>query len=224
MAFSPVSLRALLATALICAGSGVYAALPESTEPIALDADSSEFDRQTGTLRFRNVEIRQGTLTISADTAQANDLDFANSAWDFRGQVHIDGEASHIRSDTAVLEFRNHRLVKAAARGQPATFEREKTQDYRALSGGAENIDYDVAGGILTLKGNATLLDGENEINGAVLRYELATQKLVASSEGGGDGRVRITVTPQTLGLGEDGKKKDKQQDDTPAPSPDGGR
>jgi len=225
MAFSPAKLRVVLVAALLCAGTGAGAVLPDSREPIALDADSSEFDRDSGTLLFRNVRIRQGTLTIAADTARANELDFADSSWDFNGQVRIDGEASHIRCESAVLKFRDHRLVRAAAQGRPATFEREKTEEFRALSGGAETIDYDLAGGILTLKGNATLVDGKNEINGAVLRYELATQKLVASSEEGGDARVRITVTPQTLGIGEPKPKAEDDQKDNPAPPvPDGNR
>jgi lipopolysaccharide export system protein LptA len=225
MAVSLANLRVLLVTALICAVPDAHAVLPDSRDPIALDADSSEFDRQTGALLFRNVSIRQGTLAIAADTARVDDLDFADSSWDFNGQVRIDGEASHIRSETAVLKFRDHRLIQAAAQGRPATFEREKTDEFRALSGSAETIDYDLAGGILTLKGNATLVDGNNEINGAVLRYELASQKLIASSEGGGDTRVRITVTPETLGIGEpDPERKEQQKNDSARPSPDGGQ
>ncbi len=225
MASSLVNLRVLLVAALLCAGQSAGEVLPDPRQPIALDADSSEFDRESGTLLFRNVQIRQGTLTIAAETARANDLDFADSSWDFDGQVKIDGEASHIRSDTAVLKFRDHRLVRAAARGRPATFERERTEELRALSGGAEIIDYDLAAGVLTLKGNATLVDGNNEINGAVLQYELATQKLMASSEDGGDTRVRITVTPQTLGIGERDKKAGQEQKDESArPEADGSR
>ncbi len=225
MDFSPANLRVLLVAALLGAGSLAHGVLPDSQEPIALDADSSEFDRESGTLLFTNVTIRQGTLTISANSARANDLDFADSSWQFDGQVQIDGESSHIRSESAVLKFREHQLAQAAVSGQPATFEREATEEFRAVSGGARTIDYDLAGGTLTLKGDATLVDGKNEINGAVLRYELATQRLVAGSDSSGDARVRITVTPQTLGIGEPSPKPEEEgKDETGTPSPDTGR
>lgn len=221
MEYSSVNRRALLLAALLCAVASAKAVLPDAREPIALEADSSEFDRESGTLMFQNVHIRQGTLNIVADTAKADDLDFADSSWDFRGHVKIDGEASQILSETAVLRFRDHRLVQASVHGQPATFAREKTEEFRALNGSAETIDYDLASGVLTLKGNATLVDGKNEISGAALRYELGSQKLVASSEQGGDNRVRITVTPQTLGLEE---PEGEPKNDSASPKPDSGQ
>jgi len=221
MDFSSAKHRGLLFATLLCAVPSAMAVLPDAREPIALEADSSEFDRESGKLMFQNVHIRQGTLSIVADTARADDLDFADSSWDFRGHVRIDGEASQILSETAVLRFRDHRLVRASVNGRPATFARQKTEEFRALNGSAETIDYDLASGVLTLKGNATLLDGKNEITGAALRYELGSQKLVASSEQGGDTRVRITVTPQTLGLEE---KDGETGDDSAGPPPDSGR
>lgn len=204
MAFSLHHSAVLLLTALIFALPKAWAILPDSREPISLDADSSEFDRDQGTLFFRNVRIRQGTLSIAANTASADDLDFANSSWEFTGNVRIDGEASRIRSDTAVLNFRDHRLLKASVRGNPATFERDETEESRAISGGAQSIEYDVAGGKLTLTGGARIVDGKNEVLGSTLLYELESEKLVASSDDSGDSRVQITVTPQTLGIAEE--------------------
>lgn len=218
MAFSPHHSRFLVLAALvICALPQAGAILPDSREPISLDADSSEFDRDGGTLSFRNVRIRQGTLSIAANAASADDLDFADSSWEFTGNVRIDGEASRIRSDTAVLRFRDHRLLEAAVHGQPATFERDETEEFRAISGGADTIEYDVAGGKLTLTGNARIVDGKNEILGSTLLYELETEKLVASSDENGDSRVQITVTPQTLGIAEEEPETgESEQEDTP--------
>ena len=176
--------------------------LPDSQEPISLDADSSEFDRESNTLIFRNVHITQGVLSIAAATASADGLDFADSSWQFDGNVRIDDEYSRIRAAKAVLRFRNHRMVHASASGQPANFERDATEDTRALSGGAQSIDYDLEAQTLTLSGEAQLIDGQNEINGETLLYQLAEERLVATSDEGGQQRVRVTVTPQTLGVG----------------------
>ena len=223
MAFSLHHSRALLLTALIVVLPKAWAILPDSREPISLDADSSEFDRDQGTLFFRNVRIRQGTLSIAANSASADDLDFANSSWEFTGNVRIDGEASRIRSDTAVLNFRDHRLLRASVRGNPATFERDETEESRAISGGAQSIEYDAAGGKLTLTGNARIVDGKNEVLGSTLLYELEAEKLVASSDDNGGTRVQITVTPQTLGIAEEEAETgdDAPEDTSEAPAAD---
>jgi len=225
MACSNLKCRLLLAVPLVLALSQAVAILPDSREPIALDADSSEYDREKGDLSFRNVRIRQGMLSIAADAARADDLDFADSSWEFDGNVRIDGEASRIRSDSATLRFRDHRLMWASVTGEPATFERDATEESRALSGGADNIEYDVAASSLTLRGNARIVDGQNEILGSTLKYELVSQRLVASSDESGDSRVRITVTPQTLGIAEEETGVDPQAVEAPEePAPDRGQ
>lgn len=202
--------------------------LPDSQEPISLDADSSEFDRDSNTLIFRNVHITQGMLSIAAATASADGLDFADSSWQFDGNVRIDGEYSRIRAAKAVLRFRNHRMVHASASGEPANFERDATEDARALSGGARSIDYDLEAQTLTLSGEAQLIDGQNEINGETLLYQLTEERLVATSDQGGDQRVRVTVTPQTLGVGGDPKDDEDPGTETVAepvsPEPDTAR
>jgi lipopolysaccharide export system protein LptA len=225
MAFLFPNRRVILLAALMCALPQAWAILPDSREPISLDADSSEFDREKSTLSFRNVRIRQGMLTISADAAKADDLDFADSSWEFTGNVRIDGDASKIRSEAAILRFRDHRLVRASVHGQPATFERDATEESRALSGSAESIEYDLTAGNLTLSGNARIMDGKNEILGSRLLYELETERLVASSDESGDSRVRITVTPQTLGIADEEPEAGEIPQDTPdAPGADLGQ
>ena len=75
--------------------------LPVSNAPIALDAESSEYDRNADRLLFRQVRITQGDLSIAADQAVANDLDFAASTWEFTGHVELDGQGSRIRANSA---------------------------------------------------------------------------------------------------------------------------
>ncbi len=191
--------RASLLALLLAAAPAAWGILPDSREPISLDADSSEYDRGTGSLRFTNVHIVQGELSIVADVATANDLDFADSAWQFTGNVVVEGLESTIEAESATLRFSDHRLVRATARGTPATFERRETEESRAMNGHAGTIDYDLTAQTLTLAGNARLVDGQNEINGETLLYRLGEERLVVTSDQSGDQRVRITVTPQTI-------------------------
>ena len=55
--------------------------------PIELDAALSEFDRRNNRLIFRQLNIIQGSLAISADEATADPADFENSVWVFTGNV-----------------------------------------------------------------------------------------------------------------------------------------
>jgi lipopolysaccharide export system protein LptA len=209
-----------LFTAVLPAAWGI---LPDSREPISLDADSSEYDREAGSLKFSNVRIVQGDLSIVADLATADDLDFTDSSWQFTGNVVVKGFASRIDADSATLTFLDHRLVQAMARGAPATFERRATEETRALNGHAGTIDYDLAGQTLTLSGQARLVDGQNEINGDTLLYRLGEERLVATSDDSGDQRVRITVTPQTVRDAMENYEKE-DEDSPPATEEDDGQ
>lgn len=194
---NPEFVKALVLGAILLPGIA-FGILPNSKEPISLEADSSEFDKEKNRLVFRKVKITQAGLTIVADTAVADGLDFSQSVWTFTGEVNIDGEGSHIRGSTAQLVFTDHRLTQATTTGQPATFERDPnpTEDVRALSGDAQNIEYDALASTLVLDGEARLLDGSNEITGNRLTYNILEDKLVASSDEAS--QVRIVITPQS--------------------------
>ena len=172
------------------------AIFPDSREPISLEAESSEFDGSSGLLVFRGIRIAQGLFSITAETGNASELDFSASTWSFSGQVNIAGEGASIQADTAVLEFQDHRLRRTRADGSPATFERQQTDDFRAISGDARTIEYDHVEQTLILSGNARLLDGTNEVSGSRLIYRVAEGRVMAGSGEGGEQRVRITITP----------------------------
>jgi lipopolysaccharide transport protein LptA len=211
MVFSnPEFSRALVLCALLLPGFA-FGILPNSKEPIALEADSSEFDKEKNRLVFRQIKITQAGLTIAADTAVADGLDFSQSVWTFTGSVNIDGEGSHIRGSAAQLVFTDHRLTQATTTGQPATFDRESDpeEDVRALSGNAQSIKYDAVASTLVLNGQARLLDGSNEITGDRLTYNILEDKLVASSDEASQVRIVITPQPNTEANDDDDEKGD---------------
>jgi len=203
-------IRSLLIALAILPLEPASAILPESQAPISLDAASAEFDGRQGRLVFSRIRITQGPLTITADEATVNDLDFANNTWLFSGNVHIDGGTARIRSDAASLLFIEHRLVRASVTGEPATFERDAVGDRRAISGGAGIIEYDAREATLALEQSAQLFDGINQITGESLLYQVAEDRLMASSDNGNGQRVRITITPQSF-------EEDTEDDEEPS-------
>jgi lipopolysaccharide transport protein LptA len=184
--------------------------------PITLDAASSDVDYKTHTYTFEKVVISQGTMRVQADHARATGLDFANSHWTFDGHVHIDAEPrGNLRSDQAVVEFKDNRIARATVTGKPAEFEQRRAESQQLARGHADQIVYDVNDGTVRLTNDAWLSDGQNEISGPLLVYNINQQRVQAGSESGSDQRVHITIAPQTVPSG-----KGKSEPGKPNPPP----
>jgi len=184
--------------------------------PIKLDAASSDVDYKTHTYTFEKVVISQGTMRVQADHARATGLDFANSHWTFDGHVHIDAEPrGNLRSDQAVVEFKDNRIARATVTGKPAEFEQRRAESQQLARGHADEIVYDVNDGTVRLTNDAWLSDGQNEISGPLLVYNINQQRVQAGSEAGTGEHVHITIAPQSAPSG-----KGKSEPGKPQPNP----
>jgi len=182
------------------AKSPAAAATPASQLPIIVDAASSDVDYKTHSYTFEKVVISQGTMRVQADRAQATGLDFANSHWTFDGHVHIVAEAQgDLRADQAVVEFKDNRIARATVNGKPAEFEQQRPDSQQPARGHADEIVYDVGDGSVRLSSNAWLADGQNEISGPLLVYNIRLQRVQAATTEGSDQRVHIKIEPQSL-------------------------
>jgi lipopolysaccharide transport protein LptA len=170
--------------------------------PVSLDAASSEIDAKTNALVFRNVVISQGSMRVQAEHAHATGLNFANSRWDFEGNVRIDGEQhGNLRSDQAVVEFRDNHIARAVITGKPAQFEQKRANSEAVARGHADEILYDVNDGTVRLTAEAWLSDGQTEISGPLLVYNIREQKIQAvatpNAAVGSEERVHISIAPR---------------------------
>jgi len=193
---SPRALFAMLLLGWLCAG-GVVAATYDSQAPINLEAASSDFDYRNNTLLFKRVKITQGTLTVEAQEASATGLEFVNSQWTLKGQVRITVPDGKLASDTATVSFKDNQIVRAQIRGGPATFEQRIEKSNQLAQGRAELIEYDVRNGTVRLVGQAWLSDGQNEIRGNTLIYDIGRQRVAANPGETEPGGVRITINPK---------------------------
>jgi lipopolysaccharide transport protein LptA len=167
-------------------------------QPITVDAASSEVDYRSNTVVFSQVVISQGATRVQADHAHATGLNFANSRWTFEGHVRIDAEPrGSLRSDQAVVEFRDNRIARATVTGKPAEFEQQRADTGQIARGHADEIVYNVEDGTVRLADDAWLTDGQNEISGPLLVYNIRAQRVQADAAPGGQ-RVHITITPRT--------------------------
>jgi lipopolysaccharide transport protein LptA len=192
------TLPSLMVALAFCLGSPVQAEEAEldfgidKSLPITLDADSSEFDRRNNKLRFRGLRISQGALGIRADEGEATKLDFENSLWMFTGNVKIDSKGAIAFADTAELTFKNHRLMVAVLRGQPARFEQARPPDGNMTEGHANTMEYDLQGGIIRMIEDAWLSDGANEVSGTRITYDLTKEYIIADADESGPVRMKI--------------------------------
>lgn len=185
-----------LATALLASVAASAAGpLFDPSSPIHVAARSSEVDLQKNAGAFHAVKITQGAYAIEADEATAAGLDTKASQWEFHGNVKITMPDGSIASDEAKVSFVANSIVDAQITGAPAVFEQRR--DKRVARGHATHIDYDFAAATLRLSDGATLTDGEHEISGRTLVYDMKAQKLRANRDEQGGTPVTFTIEPK---------------------------
>lgn len=171
-------------------------AVSKDARKLPINVDSSHVDYKGDTVIFKDVVITQGDTKVQADHAHATGLeDFENSHWTFEGNVRINGEQQgSLRSDQAVVEFRNKAIAKATATGSPAEFEQKRADTNEIARGHAHEIIYNVTDGTVRLSNDAWLCDGHNQISGSELTYNIREQRVQAESEPGTDRPVHIVL------------------------------
>jgi len=184
------------ALAALALQTSVCVAAPVEQQAILIEAQSSEMDFKNNNLIYRKVRITQGTMSVAADQAQGSGLDFDNSHWVFRGNVKIAMQQGLLTSDEADITFTNKLLSKAVVNGNPAAFEQRLAKTGKLAQGHADSIDYDVIKGVVHFSKNAWLSDGQNEIRGESLKYNVLAQSVVAEASEQASQRVHIIITP----------------------------
>lgn len=207
MAASPTKsnfrLRLGAALAAWLLGAAAHAAPPACANPeIVIDNKSMNINYRDNSAVLRDVTIRQCDNSIEAAEARSTGgVTFENSRWTFSGDVRIKAGGGNMRSDKAVVEFRNNLISEAIITGTPARFEQIRA-DGNTSSGRANTINYEASGGKISLRENAWLSDGCNEITGQQLVYNITAQRVEGqartSTTQTGDGRIRITIQPNT--------------------------
>jgi len=201
MAHSPVNSRIAFAALALLAllGPAAGAEPPRGTEKIVLEAVPLDIDYRNNKARFREVVITQGDVRIEA--AEANvvgGLDFENGEWTVSGNVRIKAEGGSLRSDKAVVQFRNNLISRATITGTPAEFEQQR-KDGTTSRGHAKTISYEPGSGTVKLRENAWLSSGCNELKGDQLVYNIKTQRVEGQPQAapGSSGRIVITIQPK---------------------------
>ena len=176
----------------------------KAARKLPIDIVSSKIDYKEDAVDFQNVVITQGDTRVQADRAHATALDTDNSRWRFEGNVRINGEQhGSLKSDVAVVEFRNKYISKATVTGNPAEFEQKRTDTDEVARGRAKEIVYDVTDGTVRLSNDAWIWDGHNQLSAEELVYNIREQHVQAAAQPGN--QVHLTIDPNKT---EDPNKK----------------
>jgi lipopolysaccharide transport protein LptA len=198
---------AVAATHIATANRNSIPAPSKEARKQPINVTSSKVDYMGDTVVFQDVVITQGDTRVQADRAHAVGLDnFDNSRWTFEGNVRITGEQhGSLKSDLAVVEFKNKYIAKATATGNPAEFEQKRTDIDEVARGHAREIIYDVTDGTVRLSEDAWVWDGHNAMTAAQLVYDIRAQHVSATSDPK-KGPVTFTINPNSSG-GDNDKK-----------------
>jgi lipopolysaccharide export system protein LptA len=200
MAASTLKSSVLFGLMLPAATAGAAAARVAQL-PIVIEAQSSDFDLVNHNAVFSKVHISQGTMSIAADQGHGTQNTsaqqyFDDNLWVFHGNVKILVDKGQLTSDDAQITFVNKVLIKAIASGKPATFEQRIEKTGKVAQGRAEDINYEADKHIVRLSKNASVTDGQDEIRGESLKYDVLNQHIIAEAVEQNSQRVHIVITP----------------------------
>jgi lipopolysaccharide transport protein LptA len=216
-------------TFLSVAAPATHAKTEERPPEITYDASSMQADYKTHMMRWTDITIRYGKMTVQADRALATASDFKNSRWTFDGNVRINAEPrGTLRSDEAVVEFQDNQLKRATATGNPAEFDQKREDSDAVTHGRADQIVYDVAPGIVRLSSDrhpddrAWVSDGRSDIRSPVIVYNLREERVEATTSSGSTSgpnrRVHVTIDPNEAPKIDSGGTNKPKSADPPKP------
>jgi lipopolysaccharide transport protein LptA len=161
-------------------------------------AASCDITKSQGTV-CRSIVLSQGNTKVRADEAQFTCMNCQNSHWKLQGNVRIDAQPrGDLRSDQAIVEVRDNRIVRATVTGKPAEFEQQLADDLGMEKGRADQIVYDVDAGTVLLTNDAWVSKGGDQMSAPSISYSIRQQRVLATS-GSASQQVHITITPQSL-------------------------
>ena len=177
-----------------------FAQIDTTKLPITIDAESTDYLGEESILTFNKLNLSQGNISITADSGQANKLDFENSVWQFNGNVKIILSDGEINAESTYLEFKGHQIKIATIRGVPEDQARLTLQRQDKLSlttATADRIDYDFDAGMIDFSGRVSIVEDGNQISSSYLVYNINKQTIQAQSKSQNDPKVKITFTPR---------------------------
>ena len=156
--------------------------------PLEIDADSSDCGTNLENCTLTgNVVIKQGDANITADSL----FSISENEWELSGNISIEKTGMNISANQAKISLAERQLQSFTLVGSPVSFRYLQGENSKA-NGQANNISFNLNTRMITLDGEAQLLEAGNELKGEHIEYDLDAERLKADNQGKGDGRVHL--------------------------------
>ena len=160
--------------------------------PLEIDADTSDCGTNLENCTLTgNVVIKQGDANITADRL----FSISENEWELSGNISIDKTGMNISAKQAKISLVDRQLQSFTLVGSPVSFRYLVGENSKA-NGQANNISFNLNTRMITLDGDAQLLESGNELKGEHIEYDLDAERLKADNQGKGDGRVHLIFEP----------------------------
>ena len=131
-------------------------------------------------------------IDLEADQAV---LDTKTRTATYQGNVVLTQGSQRLAGDSLTVHYGEDNKIKSALLlGDPATYEEEKP-GADSSRGNADQINYDVEDGIISLQGNATLWFDSAHLSGSVIKYDARHDTIAVDSED--DEKVRVSFSSE---------------------------
>jgi lipopolysaccharide export system protein LptA len=134
---------------------------------------------------------KQAPIRIEADRAELTERGGASV---YTGNVKIKQGDLEMEGERLQLERGQSGEVTATLTGSPARAQQPGAEGL--IKGQAQRIDYVSKDKTMVLQGNAEVLRGKDRIQSEKIRYDTATQRIIADGNGKSGDRVQITIDP----------------------------
>lgn len=137
---------------------------------------------------------REQSLEINADATEGT---LGDGQAVLSGNVLIRQGSLLVQADVAEIEKVDGRVRRVVFTGKPVRLEQE-IEDQGLVKADALKIEYEVATGIITLTGAATVIHPQYHVSGEMLKYDMNLQHFQGNG-GDGNGRIRIELDPEVV-------------------------
>jgi lipopolysaccharide export system protein LptA len=137
---------------------------------------------------------RKQPLEVSADSTEGT---LGDGMAVLSGNVVIRQGSMLVKADIAEIEKADGRVRSVVLTGKPVHLEQE-IEEEGLVQADALKIEYEVATGIITLTGEATVIHPQYHVSGEMLKYDMNLQHFQGSG-GDDNGRMRIELAPEVV-------------------------
>jgi lipopolysaccharide export system protein LptA len=132
-------------------------------------------------------------------SVQADDLDSmleADGDSTLVGNVEISQGTLRISADRATVSRKSGDIARVVFEGRPASMQ-QQNDNGTPMRASANRIDYDVSAESVLLTGNVAVRNGDDDLRGERISYDLNSGRLQSSGDGSSAGRIRMTIQPR---------------------------